>query len=92
MQRARGTLEMPINIWVGSLKGRDDLEDLRIKFSDMGLVGVDWIHLAKDWERCRAPLKTAISTNGFTDHVPSFKPVLRHVRMKSQKSLSLGLG
>jgi hypothetical protein len=50
---------MCTEFWLESLKGRDVLEDIGVKGEDdikmylreIGLEGVDWIHLAqsKDW-------------------------------------------
>jgi hypothetical protein len=51
--------------WLEGLKGRDQSEDLGIderiilnELWEIGLEGVDWIHLAKDREQLRAAVNT----------------------------------
>jgi len=49
-----GRTEMHTGYWLGNLRERDYLEDIKMDFTETGRKGLDWTHLALDRDKWQA--------------------------------------
>jgi hypothetical protein len=59
---------MLTEIWCGNLEDRDHLEDIGVhgrvilkRIKEMDWLGVDWINLSEDRDKCRAVVYTVMN-------------------------------